>query len=91
MHENFLLGSLFCIWLRFRRENRDNRLQSSDPAVSGHKHFCQRFRGINETAGYMTKILNFIYVFSVVHCRSRITFHVGSRGLNKTAESDPAV
>jgi hypothetical protein len=24
----------FCIWLRFRRENRDNCLQSLDPAVS---------------------------------------------------------
>jgi hypothetical protein len=34
----------------------------------------------------MTKILNFIYVFSVVHCRSHKTFHVGSRGLNETAE-----
>jgi hypothetical protein len=36
----------------------------------------------------MTKIFNFIYVFSVFHCRSRITFHVGSRGLIETAETD---
>jgi hypothetical protein len=52
----------------------------------------------------MTKIFNFIYVFSVVHCRSRITFHVeslglietaefniGFRGLSETAESVPVV
>jgi hypothetical protein len=69
----------FCIWLRFRRENQDNRLQSLDPIG-----FC----GL-ETAGSvseMTKIFNFIYIFSVVHCRSHITFHVGSHGLNETAE-----
>jgi hypothetical protein len=43
-------------------------------------------RGLNETMRYMTKILNFIYVFLVVHCCG-----IGSRGLNETAESDPAV
>jgi hypothetical protein len=39
----------------------------------------------------MTKMFNFIYVFSVVDCRSCITFHVGSHGLNKTTESVSAV
>jgi hypothetical protein len=39
-----------------------------------------------DRGNFMTKIFNLIYIFSVVHCRSRITFHVGSRGLNETAE-----
>jgi hypothetical protein len=60
-----------------------------------HKHFCQRFPGLNETAETnpavssrprdIWQIFNFIYVFSVVHCRSNITF------LNETAESVPAI
>jgi hypothetical protein len=87
----------FCIWLRFRQENRDNRLQSSDPVVSmrprnrtagsvsavsmrprnrilrshwdcgiGHKHFCQRFHGLIETSGYMTK--NFKFYLRIFGC-----------------------
>jgi hypothetical protein len=90
----------FCIWLRFCRENRDNRLQSLDPAVSmrPRNRFPRsqwdcgiEFCGLNETGELnpavsmrlrkpMTKILNFIYIFLVVHCRSRKLFM-----------SDPAV
>jgi hypothetical protein len=46
--------------------------------IHGLKSFCiwLRFRH------FMTKIFNFIYVFSVVYCRSRITFHVGSRSVS---------
>jgi hypothetical protein len=75
----------FCIWLRFRRENRDNRLQTSDPAVSMRPRKLIP-RSNWDRRNFITKIFNFIYVFSVVHCQSRITFHVGSRGLNETAE-----
>jgi hypothetical protein len=45
----------FWIWLRFRRENRDNRVQSSDlrpqkPIPRSHWDCWNRFRGLNETA-----------------------------------------
>jgi hypothetical protein len=52
-----------------------------------------RFRGLIETSGYMTKILNFIYVFSGCSLPEphTVTFHVRSRGLNETAGSVSAI
>jgi hypothetical protein len=67
-----------------------NETAGSDPAVS-MRHRKPIPRSHWDRGNFMTNIFNFIYVFSVVHCRSRITFHVGSRGLNETAESYPAV
>jgi hypothetical protein len=62
----------FYIWLRFRRENRDNRLQSSDPAVSMRiENFCHKISAVSmrprdrfprshcDRGNFMTKIFNF--------------------------------
>jgi hypothetical protein len=65
----------FCIWLRFRPENRDNRLQSSDPAVSMRpRNRIPRFqwdrgnqsRGLNEIAETDDK--NFQFYLRIFSC-----------------------
>jgi hypothetical protein len=64
-----------CIWLRYRRENRDNRLQSSDPAVLMRpRNQIPRFqwdhgnqsRGLNETAETDDK--NFQFYLRIFGC-----------------------
>jgi hypothetical protein len=67
---------------------RDRFPQSQWDHGIGHKHSVKESVVSMTPRDIWNKNFNFIYVFSVVHCRSRITFHVRSHGLNETAESD---